>query len=769
MDFLSLLDNICCDSRVKNGIPDLNNPEFCFVLQEYLINEGYSLDEVLDKTYMLFEKGRFPERQAYNKDGILVTFPSKEYKDKAINKGTHFAENPKKQDPTVFADQDPESLSTADIKQDEDPDNVTLDDYVEDFDENDVDDRTQKEKEQDFDVVQSMLIDEPLLPSEKIYDLEELKNNYETYGMYGKGLNWYDSDGNIVGEQYYDEKLEKNVVRILSEVSAGYNKLQKQTSNNAPILETPPLLKLNFLGINSYKSLSKFVSSGEMNKYDFTDESKSWFKQAINYLSKTKDEDDINSFMYWFDNAGGTSETLNKIGKGTATDFIHGSILNYYRLINQKTNIDDDSKENTADIVLIFGGNKNDLLNNLQNISSEQDLKINKSGIISFKQNPNLGFAQVSLKAGIARLGKITKKFFSYLNKGADDSLNESLNVSDLISNFKSKISGIGKLLSKKSGDIYNWFLNKVNKIYESVTSIFRSIPMSDIISQDKTLESLEDDILSSSEEDVVSEKLKPVLITNCNYEAMENFYNFYKKLGFKDLVKKYDSYKSLSKAGGFVINVSQINKEHYSNIESGIEKVYDIFKNAIKNLKEVRKNCISTGESVTREQLSPVLKLRANHIALRKINELINSIKNNSNVPNIQTKDLPQIASELSGEAIFGKNLSLPLFKFTGYKVIYYGTKQQYIRGKQKQFSDNISNEGVEPGYIHIYQTRGDDSLHFQVFMYLLFDIVVDKKEIVPMYSRIAFTVGSGSRFAFNIEMNEVFPLDKVKKQMEK
>lgn len=42
----------------------------------------------------LDEAGKYPDRQAYNKEGWLVTFPSKEYKDRAIKKGTHYASDP---------------------------------------------------------------------------------------------------------------------------------------------------------------------------------------------------------------------------------------------------------------------------------------------------------------------------------------------------------------------------------------------------------------------------------------------------------------------------------------------------------------------------------------------------------------------------------------------------------------------------------------------------------------------------------------------------
>jgi hypothetical protein len=42
-------------------------------------------------------EGKYPERQAFNKDGVLVTFPTPQHKAKAISRGTHFEENPNPQ------------------------------------------------------------------------------------------------------------------------------------------------------------------------------------------------------------------------------------------------------------------------------------------------------------------------------------------------------------------------------------------------------------------------------------------------------------------------------------------------------------------------------------------------------------------------------------------------------------------------------------------------------------------------------------------------
>lgn len=216
MNFKSIINDICCDGRIKDGIFDFKNQEHVFVLQEYLEKAGCDVNYVVEKTANLFEAGRFPERQAYNKDGILVTFPSKEYKDRAVNKGTHFAENPKKSDTNIFTTPPPDvkvggskdSIYTGDEEKSKD---VSIDQELSDKTvATQKDDRTSKEKQIDAVGVQSILTGQTPLVN---YSVDEAKK----YGFYNKGFNWYNTEGEFIGEQVFDEKSGKSVIRSLVE------------------------------------------------------------------------------------------------------------------------------------------------------------------------------------------------------------------------------------------------------------------------------------------------------------------------------------------------------------------------------------------------------------------------------------------------------------------------------------------------------------------------------------------------------------------------
>jgi hypothetical protein len=218
MKFESIINDACCDVRIKDGVLRIDNPEHVFVLQEYLEKAGYSMDYIVENTAELFEAGRFPERQAYNKDGILVTFPSKEYRDRAVDKGTHFAENPKKNVGTLYAPGDSGELSTADVskttqdgsEQDstDKSDTVSLDKELNKKIAGDdkVDNRSTKDKVQDAQAVTAMLVsDVPLVN----YSVDEAVR----YGFYKKGFDWYDNDGNFLGEQVYDESTGQTMIQ----------------------------------------------------------------------------------------------------------------------------------------------------------------------------------------------------------------------------------------------------------------------------------------------------------------------------------------------------------------------------------------------------------------------------------------------------------------------------------------------------------------------------------------------------------------------------
>lgn len=100
--FDTVLRDVSFDSRITNGIFDIEKNDHMDILREYFTTKGIDSDMVKEFTNGVLE-GKFPERQAYNVKGILVTFPTPEYKANALKAGTHFENDPTKRAPNVFA------------------------------------------------------------------------------------------------------------------------------------------------------------------------------------------------------------------------------------------------------------------------------------------------------------------------------------------------------------------------------------------------------------------------------------------------------------------------------------------------------------------------------------------------------------------------------------------------------------------------------------------------------------------------------------------
>ena len=103
-----ILNNICLDERIVDGTFDVTNNEHVDVMREFLVKRGIDENEVREFSNRVVEAGKHPDRQAYNTNGILVTFPTPQHKQNAIRRGTHFEKDPTKGNPNIFGP-DPET------------------------------------------------------------------------------------------------------------------------------------------------------------------------------------------------------------------------------------------------------------------------------------------------------------------------------------------------------------------------------------------------------------------------------------------------------------------------------------------------------------------------------------------------------------------------------------------------------------------------------------------------------------------------------------
>jgi hypothetical protein len=214
-----LLNKICLDDRITEGIFFMEDNSHMDIFQEYLIKNGVTQEDSLILRNKMVE-GKYPERQAYNANGLLVTFPTPEYKQRAITRGTHFEENPKKGQANVFQtapvqpqqvapkstpEEQPQATEQPPVEPTEAPVPTDSDDSP------DLDTRTPEEKAEDAKAIQMMLSDAPASVdisknypniSEKIsFTLKEAKN----CNFYEKNGIWYNYEGKYAGKKWYCE------------------------------------------------------------------------------------------------------------------------------------------------------------------------------------------------------------------------------------------------------------------------------------------------------------------------------------------------------------------------------------------------------------------------------------------------------------------------------------------------------------------------------------------------------------------------------------
>lgn len=223
-----LFNAICLDEKVSDGIFNMENNDHMDVLQQHLIKRGISESDSISYRNRMIE-GKYPERQAYNVNGLLVTFPTPEYKQKAIARGTHFEENPKKSQSNVFQTQpttppaaEPTTapaqpamkLEPADLSKPE-PTTAPVETEKDlDSGEAEKDERTPEEKNIDARAIQQILgaapasidiaLKYPNLESVNYTLYEALNNNF-----YEKNGSWYNADGNYIGKKWYCDNTKK--------------------------------------------------------------------------------------------------------------------------------------------------------------------------------------------------------------------------------------------------------------------------------------------------------------------------------------------------------------------------------------------------------------------------------------------------------------------------------------------------------------------------------------------------------------------------------
>lgn len=769
MNFKSLINDICCDSRIRDGVFDLGNPDHVFVLQEYLEKSGCAVDYIVEKTANLFEAGKFPERQAYNKDGILVTFPNKEYRDRAVNKGTHFAENPKKSDANIFTTPPPDVKAGGESDSiyqpdEQEPRDISVDQELSDkVVSTDKDERTPKEKQIDAIGVQSILTGQTPLVN---YSVDEAKK----YGFYNKGFKWYNSNGDYVGEQIYDESISQKI--IVSDAISPTKYIQKaekikdiinpdllkkleflksaSKTNRTQIFETIPILRA--FGITDFKTLKPgkdyddyaigfLLDWGNLrSKLENIQDPKSKEENLKIYDLVDKDLKDI----------GGEEVSLADLG--TPNDFIHKSIKSFYKAAaeyNSRFLKGKKTKQNTADIVLIYGGTMNDVLTALNNGQIEKQDVDSMAKIIG----KDTKFALISLKAGQARLGHVLTQLAQYVGQVLPAVPSKSKLEEGFIDTITSSIKGaIDKIkeVPEIAMNYFSSFIKSINPFINKISNFFfkeLNVDVNQIQSSElKKLEYIENQL--EKEVGVVSEKKD---------DKCDDEHALYTDSINKNLNLFKSSLKSNTEDINLINKIIQLSDNNILleffpiNIEKvELEEIKNLKRSLIYTIDQIQGD-YEIDDCLERDTLRPIFKYRANILALKYIDLIMNNVLKDVNTsdPNTIRQEFIKLSSLLSSEAVFGTNVSLPLIKFTGKKI----EKLKYKNNFELELPEKYNDIKLGKIKINVVPEEG----YLTVNLYLFIGITMKDDIATPTYANYLMDSSSGSKFTFKVEGQKV------------
>lgn len=193
--------------------------------------------------------------------------------------------------------------------------------------------------------------------------------------------------------------------------------------------------------------------------------------------------------------------------------------------------------------------------------------------------------------------------------------------------------------------------------------------------------------------------------------------------------------------------------KEHFPVQLPETEKLktveFELKNNIISIIEDTLNN--KAGSCISRDTIQPILKYRANLLALSYLELILDNILKNTTASNPKKirEQFVELSSTLSSEAVFGNNVSLPLIKFTGSKIEKLGYKESYKFKVPKNIAD------LKLGKIKINLLPKKGYLTVNLYLFNGMEMIDDKP--TPTYVYYLMDTASGSSFSFKVEGQRV------------
>ena len=235
------------------------------------------------------------------------------------------------------------------------------------------------------------------------------------------------------------------------------------------------------------------------------------------------------------------------------------------------------------------------------------------------------------------------------------------------------------------------------------------------------------------------------------------------RKINYESLIGRIvQKSKQLDNNKIFVTDVQDIDESTITGIKNNINNIWNTYFVPLKDSTCVKKKV--TCEPITlidRDAFKSMIYFNSNIVAFEFFDKLLDKVLSQgsslSDQNNIKDEFI-KISSQISAEAIFGKNDSLPLIKYDGKKIQRLGKKKEY------SITSIVEKKGGDFKVGKIKIKKSKDGNYFIIYLYLIFELKIVNDEVVPCYSLVELRNDSKSSFTFKAEVNKTaIPQDKV------
>jgi hypothetical protein len=598
--------------------------------------------------------------------------------------------------------------------------------------------------------------------------------------------------------------LPKDLLDLLDEVVANFEKID--TPLDTKIKETWPLYVIfgdsgNY-HIDALRKVQTWIQLDQKIGLKVNEIS----KDPLMKLSLEKNElyKGYLAYKNYYDSISGRNSgtSLEEVTGTKPSGFINKDITKFYDAFNlSQYKSKDKSKENTGDAVLLYGCTPDEVYSALKSNKVGSTGKEQSLCVILDNKNKETSkrFAIVSLKAGKGRAGRILTLLRPMLGDTSSASpsirhpqaltpddflqINESyiaeifqdiyvdkqlLTEVEFMNALKSSltklVTAVGNI-PKSLADTMSEFAGNLKKV---TTKVFGSIVLGfkDEMQAIKTKyfplvnaeENLRKEIETTNEG-----KDEPIKVTHSFYTNTAVLVREVRKINYESLIGRIiQKSKQLDNNKIFVTDVQDINESTITGIKNNINNIWNTYFVPLKNSKCVTKKV--TCEPITlidRDAFKPVIYFNSNILAFEFFEKILDKVMSQGSSLSDQKKikdEFINISSQISAEAIFGKNDGLPLIKYDGKKIQRLGKKKEY------SISSIAEQKGgdFKVGKIEIKKSK--DGNYFIIYLYLIFELQIIDDEVVPYYSLVELRNDSQSSFTFKAEVNKTaIPQDKV------